>query len=383
MSVESLKYNPFALNTARAAWGDKERSIPSRAINTVAGALKDIYIKNPYDLTLGNAQYAFSSQTEKTRREKVAAAAIICIGSFYTLMLYGSTANLAAKGVSHLGYRMGIQCLSDSGKTAQKISEIIFLSGAVPLYGALYALPKMGIELVPKWARLAGETIQLAAQWIFDNALSPLWAYGMQPILRTIGSAAGIVCQKISDYSLWAFENCVKPAWDFAVKPVFNAMGKAVEFAAGKTANLAYWTFQNVLIPIQNRFLDPLGRICVTVFSKLGTTLDLAIQSVVRTSIQCIEWIFDKALVPCFNKVAQAASAVGRVLVNYVVAPIGTMLSNIAKKIALCANVIFDEVIAPLGRALRSGFSFTWGVLQQITEGVTSSWAKAASFFTY
>lgn len=383
MSVEILKYNPFALNTARAAWGDKERSIPSRAINTVAGALKDIYIKNPYDLTLGNAQYAFSSQTEKTRWEKAAAAAIICIGSFYTLMLYGSTVNLAAKGVSHLGYRMGIQCLSDSGKTAQKISEIIFLAGAVPLYGAFYALPKIGIEQVPKWAALAGEKIQLAALWIFDNALTPLWVHGMQPILQTIGSAANIACQKISNYSLWVFENCLKPAWSFAIEPVFNAMKQAVEFAAQKTAKLAYWIFENVLIPIQNRFLEPLGQVLVKIFRALGTTLDLAIQSVVRKSIECITWVFNKALIPCFNSVAHAASALGRVLVNYVVTPIGATLSKIAKKIALCANVIFDEVIAPLGRALRSGFSFTWGVLQQITEGVTSSWAKAASFFTY
>ena len=368
-----------------SAWGNKERSIPGRAINTVAGALKDIYIKNPYDLTVGNAQYAFSSSEQRTRLEKVAAAAIICIGSFYTLMLYGATGNLAAKGIAEIGKRIGIQSLSQSSQTLQKISEMLFLAGAVPLYGAFYALPKMGMEQIPKWGALAGEKIQRAAEWIFANALTPLWAQAIQPALQTIGSAANIAFQKISEYSIWAFENFIQPTWNRAIEPVFNAMKQAVEFTSNQIAQLAYWTLQNILVPIQDHFIKPIGKILTKVFCALGATLDTAIQSVVKRSIECIKWIFDNAITPCFNKVARAASIVGHALLNHVVTPIRRKLSIVATKVAFYARLVFDQAIAPIGRAIRDGFLFAGGVIQQaaydLFEGAASSWEKAASFF--
>src|SRR5205085_1100697 len=72
MNVKNIHFNPFALSTAKSAWNNPKSSLASRVCKSVAGAVYDIYVKNPYDLTVGNCKSLYNSPEAHSTKQKVA-----------------------------------------------------------------------------------------------------------------------------------------------------------------------------------------------------------------------------------------------------------------------------------------------------------------------
>ncbi len=445
MSIENLYYNPFALNTASAAWNNRESHPASRVVNTVVGALTDICLKNPYDLTIGNARSTFFSAETRTKTEKVACIAIIAVGSLYSLMLYGSNSYLAGRSLVAIGINTAFPHLAKVGYVLQIVGEKVFLAGAVPLYGVLYALPKKMIESLPRIVQFIADKVSATAQWIFNHVLVPIWNQAIRPVLQlmnrvvcsignAIRTAVEAVARQIDQVAKWVFKNLLQPLWNHIIEPFLNLFGGTIEkiasavsntvrYIAIKAAKLFLWIVENVIAPLCNRVIGPfislIGRTIEKIATAFGDLLQFiakradqlatwivknilaplwnrvisplihtftrTIQFIAEKAARCATWIFQNLLAPCFNAIEKAASSIGKALLDYAIRPIGNALYFIAQKVASVAQVIFDRAIAPLARALESAFTALGNKVYEVSnatlEGIAASWRNAANFF--
>src|SRR5437660_1791510 len=102
-STPHFTYNPFSLSTAKAAWQNGNSSPLIKGCKVAVGAIYDIYVRNPYHLTVGNYNYLLNPPEPLSKKAKVAIGAAVILGALYTLMLYGMTLHLHGRGLQSFG----------------------------------------------------------------------------------------------------------------------------------------------------------------------------------------------------------------------------------------------------------------------------------------
>jgi hypothetical protein len=414
MSIQTLHYNPFALNTAHAAWNDKKKPTSKRLLNTVKGALKDFYVKNPYDLTIGNMKYFFSSHAT-TNSDKITCIAVITISSCYSLILYGSTTYLSGRSFSALGKKLDIPLLSKVGQPIQIAGENIFLTGAVPIYAAAYALPKKIIEIIPKALYSIIKKTYTIAQWTFSNILMPIWNKVFLPLLQTthkvIYYIKDVICNMVLTTTLWitkianwTFQNLLQPIWNYLIKPVTNLIFKTFSsialnlknsfyFIFNKITQLADWTFNNVLYPLWNHFIEPTINLISKTIITLITTFASVVKYLANKTLLITNWIIQNILEPIwnnvfrpltnvissiFNTIANTFTTTYKTLFDHIIQPVGKALYFVSQKIGSFAQKIFHNLIVPIAKTIGKEFTILSSKIHEmskkILEGIYLSW---------
>jgi phage-related protein len=415
--MSSLHYNPLALETAYSAWTTPGTSLGSRVIHTALGTLNDIFVKNPYHLTVGNMRHAQSAP--KTH------VALASLGVLYSLMLYGSNSYLLGKSLVALG-----SCTA--GHLLQRVGEKLFLTGAVPLYGAFYAFPKKIIHSIPPLALLITTKITQSVQWIFNHVFMPLWTHAILPVLRALYRISHAISDAIESVIRAIFTHVLKPLADYILCPAIRLIGRivsklayALRYIATTIERCAEWIFNTLLRPLWNHVIHPcLQRIqflatalvnkveqLVTqlllplsnalhalgtallqgmqaVIDKveqlvkqlllplsnalhaLGTALLQGMQAVIDKTAQCAAWVFQKTVLPCW----QVIQIVGHVLFDTLILPITS-----------CAQAILNHYIVPMAREIASGCTALGQKLYEVgtdtLEGIALSWRNVAHVF--
>lgn len=327
-------WNPVAFQTAKEALGHSEYSLPRRALGAMSGAIHDVLFRNPYEMTIGNAKRIFFTDSPRySVTKKIAGCAAILFGSMYSLLLLGTESLLCAKGIVSLGLGVGSTRLVQLGRAAQQIGEKILLSGAVPLYGALYALPKKVIECAPAALRALAKPvvsaarsvirvitpavsylytkISLVARWTFDHLLSPLWHSVLRPaavvIARCISKVVRPIASHVAKAVSWVFTSVLRPLIQKAILPVVTRIGRAIlwtgnligrglSIVSQKAASLARLAFTYIINPLWRSVVRPtlLG---------IGRVISQGLSFVAQKAAQAVSWIFNKVVVPLVRNV--------------------------------------------------------------------------------
>ncbi|MCE5293249.1 MAG: hypothetical protein LLF94_01375 [Chlamydiales bacterium] len=390
MSVQSIYFNPFAFTTAKTAW-QNEISLPAKIFKSATGAIYDLYVKNPHDLTVGNSK-AFSHSSLK---KKVAIVAVAAFATLYTLMLYGTSIHLAGRGIVAIGSHVASPLISKIGEAAKIIGEKVFVTGAVPIYGLVYALPKEIIKSFPKVANFIAQKVSLAAKWVFQNVVHPLVKKVIIPALIQLGRALTALKNKIEVVATWMFHNVLTPLWNKVVVPALTHIFRAINYVAEKVSDVlikviskieiaATWVFQNVLKPL----LDKVADAVVWTFQHVVTPALNAISSLAkfthqhllrplaRATASAASFVFQKILVPVFNVIVACANFLG----THVLKPAGALIASATKKVVNIAAVIFTKVIAPTVQAVANGLTAlknqALSTKTEIWNSITHTWTK-------
>jgi len=83
MVVQNFSYNPFSLTNAQSAWNDQSEACLLRGANAFAEEVYDIYVKNPYDLTINNVKALIKSPSPVTYKDKDSSS---CYSSFWVTL---------------------------------------------------------------------------------------------------------------------------------------------------------------------------------------------------------------------------------------------------------------------------------------------------------
>lgn len=302
MSIfNGIHLNPFALHTAKNEWETRDRPLPQRVLRASSGVVYDIFLKNPYDITIGNAKTIFvTSKTQYTKIQKAAGAAFILIGALYAFMLYGGTIWYSGTTIVAAGTAVGWTGLKSIGLLIQTIGEKIFLTGAVPVYGLCYLLPKKIALFLPVMAKFVAKKMAYISRIVLlpvrDKVLVPClkqglkvveWSqllllrvhHSLQAILSPFREKVLVPCLKQSIKAIeWTgdflhsahrflgrilttlFRNTVQPLWNTIIKPaarfvekvillIIPPIKKALSFLIARVATAAQWVWTNLFIP--------------------------------------------------------------------------------------------------------------------------------------
>ncbi|MBA3238956.1 MAG: hypothetical protein H0T62_11505 [Parachlamydiaceae bacterium] len=376
MNVPSICYNPLALATARSAWEDQESSLPTKICKGVVCAAYDIFLKNPYELTIGNISKVIHNPDAYSTMTKIAVCAVAVFTIPYTLILYGSTIYLCGHCIEVLGSNIGLEVVTKVGGIFQSVGNNIFLAGATPLYAVFYALPKYILESIPKIATFLSEKVALASDWIFQYMLTPLWN-GVALLATKVGEVATTICNfitstfgealeaistLISSVATWTLNHVLTPLWENALQPCLIAIGRSIfyltdKFGLGlhvvKTAieNTAQWLFTNAIEPLWINFTLPSLKLLSQGISYLSTEFANVLLIVANRVTDAAQWIIQSAIIPAWNLFMPVFKAVGRsasLCANYV----GQSIQMLAEVVSLTAYEIFQKMIAPAFNAV-------------------------------
>lgn len=295
----SIHLNPFALATANAAWTEGNYG------GVIKGAVHDFFIKNPYNLTIGNCKNLIESPEVYSTKMKAAVVATVAFGALYTFMLYGATIHISGRLLIDLAAETQLSGLTVVGNTIKKIGTDIFVAGSVPIYALFYALPKYAIESLPFITRYLSEKVSFAAKWTFQNVIHPLWVNAIYPALRATAEAMQIMAKRIS-----------------------VAINEAAKIAAEKIN----WIVQNAIVPLWNKIAAPVIQEIRQVALKIKAVLNVLKERTYRAAT----WVFNTIIVPTWSKLL----------------PILNDISQIVKKTAIMV--------------LESAFEFTFAVFKAI-----------------
>jgi hypothetical protein len=376
MNVQNFSFNPFTLSTARSTWQDPANSSLIKICKTTTAALYDIYVKNPYDLTIGNCMTLIRSTETQSTKIKLAVAAAVAFGSLYTLMLYGTTFHLQGRCLLALGSKSGIATLAKVGDAVKKLGTNFFVAGAVPIYGLFYALPKHIILSLPKIAHFVAAKIAFIAKWMFQNVLQPFWDKIMVPAARVITKTFSFVAAKIgvalkaigntiATMSKMVFKYVLKPFWEKALLPVLQSIGHAVHAIAStlgsalksvgiKIAHTVQWVFQHVIIPFWKNIIVPvidgIGHGIVYLTKGIGHMISSAADKVAQSA----QLIFQHLIVPMWNKlVFPILKTVGHV-VSFAAKMVAQSIQTLAHATAKVASLIFQKLIIPVFKGIAN-----------------------------
>lgn len=432
MSIQNISYNPFALSTAQTDWADTTTSLLTKASKTTASAIYDIYIKNPYDLTIGNCKTLINSSIQIATRTKIAAAATIAFGSLYTLMLYGASCHLLGSSLLAVGSASGLSILEKVGAAVQALGTNTFITGAVPIYAMLYALPKKILVSLSILAKIVADKIAIVASWTFHNLIQPTlsvvgdvlrfvgtqikfvldilgktittiaettFKYVIKPFFqkvvfpllhkfgnvihfayRSVSSVLEAIGSKVDLAIQWIFKNVVTPFWNHIVFPALSHLGNAIVYlvkgvanvisaVADKVARSATWVIQNLIEPVWKNFLLPALKATGEAFHFVAKLVGEAAQTLGNVTVKVASFIFQKILAPAFNAIAQATVTTGRLLNNYIIKPLTYVLTSIADKVAIVFNAIYEALIVPTALAIASVANF---LKERAVEGTTA-----------
>lgn len=352
MIVQSVdfRFNPFALETSRSALSDKQQSLMTKIWKGASGAFYDIYVKNPYDLTVGNCRKLLNAPEPQSRRTKIAVGVTAAFATLYTLMLYGTSIHLQGRLLQGLGNEAGIAVLSRVGECAQVLGKNLFVTGAVPIYGLFYALPKQIILSLPKVAQFVAAQVKSVATWVFQYVLTPLWTKVIVPVAQA------------------AFKG---------LQFVVTKMSVALKELCCMVASVAKFVLQNVILPT----LKMASRVLTFVAKALVETLQVLAQETVKVA----SYIFQKIIVPVFKGLAYLVVEAGKFLGQYVVKPVGSVLCNLTYQVGAVAKAIFDLVIVPVVNIVAGTFTALGNTLSEfkteIAQTITTMWNATQRVF--
>jgi hypothetical protein len=337
--LNNIHCNPFELQTARSQWTNTEQNFPLRVLRSCSGAVYDIFIKNPYELSIGNGKRLFSSQNTYTKIEKAAGCVIILLGTLYSIILAGAATALAGKGITAAGAGIGISQITTLGKCITSLGERIFLTGAVPLYGGFYVLPHKIFQLSShvickaansilkistKYLRFLSDKIEIVADWIFSHALLPLWNKVLNPIIKLLN-----------------------------FPKVFSTISKILEFTANKIGKVVDWEFNHLLLPFTDKVTVPvLDKVFTAIEWALDTTIDVfqlvytKVEIVARLAFNSIlAPLWSKILVPAWDALANSFFIPMSSSIVKTITFVGNFSYKVVNNVAESAGIIFKKII--------------------------------------
>jgi|GEM_PF-6718953 len=348
----TVNYNPFSLQTASNALANKALSFPKKVYYAVGGSLNDIFVKNPYDLTIGNFKHCFlnGNFARHTLIKKIGTAALISVGAFYTAMLYGSGTYLAGHLIRSIGASWSLPLLTIAGEKTKKIGEILFYCGSVPLYALTYALPKKAIEVAPKVARTVLEKVRILANTIFQRVILPAYKFVRRIITAVadkIHHALQVISQKVEIAAIWTFNNLIKPLWKHVIRPIAKAISKAfdailnsicevVSNCTQKIESIAIWTFNSVIKPLWKHIIAPIAKTISKAFHATVKLVSNLVRACALKIRKAAVWIFDNLI------------SHGITLIKTISKKLADVVSHVARSIRGVAHLIFENVLKPL-----------------------------------
>jgi len=403
----NFSFNPLALSTAQRVW--QNNSSPFLKLGTVPmAALYDVYVKNPYRLTIGNGIALIHSAEQHSLKTKIAVIATITFGAIYTLMLYGTTLHLQGRSFLAFGDKTGSAMLTKIGSSTKQLGMKVFVAGAVPVYGLFYALPRYILLSLPKIAQVTAEKLKWVSHWVFQNLLEPLWRHVILPAKQTavkwlniaitkIGAALQTIGNHIANLAKTIFEHVLR-LWDQTLLPLLQRMGNTLQNVRTfltqlgmKIAEKAQWVFQHVITPFWQQTLLPaikeIGNRIVALansFSQVMTQIAQSIQSFIQTVIipfwnqsllpilqtirnnivslaqslkqlgaavaqkvaQSAQWVFEHLLTPLWNYLQPTLQTIGRVL-SSVRQNLAPLIQELARMTIQIASFIFNQILIP------------------------------------
>jgi hypothetical protein len=329
MTIQTVdfSFNPLALSTTEKAWNKPESSLSTRIYQAASSLVYDIYLKNPYDITIGNCSKLMNAKEPQSTLTKVGVSAAAVFGSLYTLMLYGATIHILGSSLAALGSRTGYNAIIKAAEATKAVGKNLFVSGAVPIYGVFYALPKHAILALPIYARAAADKIAFAANWTFQNVISPVWDQVVCPALKVlgkqlsylakeIGHALSVIAKTVATSAQYVFKNIIVPAWKEVVLPGLKFTGKAIHSAI--------------------------------------TTIVNSLHILAQETAKAASIVFQKAIVPAFNVLNELMVKAGNYLAAHVIKPLGMVLADIAGKVGQASQAVFDAVVVPIIEVVAS-----------------------------
>lgn len=375
MSVSAFYFNPFALSHAKRAWNDPEKTLPVKILKTMSGAGYDIFIENPYNLTVGNCKKWKSSDIPLSLTTKISVTATVVLGTCYTLMLYGTSFYLLGKVIALASNKFASPTLLKIGQAVEKVGKNIFLSGAVPLYALFYAAPKHLIQSLPQAAKFAAEKAFYAAKWTFTHVLTPLFerlVAAIQFLSPYVSNALKFLADKVALASQFVYKNMLIPLLKGLQQAILFAgakIGIALEAICKGVVQAVRWIFEKYFIPFVEKVIFPgvksLGNALMNAIKNIAPAIDRLANAIVHAA----GWIFTNALVPLWKSIGEGTRYIGQ----YVIQPCISGLGYAIDKIGAVAHFVFNTVISPLASTIYSTASLVGSSLKELTNELIES----------
>lgn len=377
MSIQQVDYsfNPFALNTTAKAWEDPTSSQSTRICRAAVNIAYDIYVKNPYDLTIGNCKQLFEAKVPQPTITKIGICSTAVFGGLYTLMLYGATFHVLGTSLAVLGSKTGCATLSRAAEATKALGKNLFVSGAVPIYGVFYALPKQIALTLPPLAQAVAAKISIAANWTFQHVLTPLWTQVIYPAAQIAEKALtfaaakiGAALQKISHAVVMAaneiMEKVIIPLWQNAILPALENIGHAAQFVMTKIGSALQvieakviqsvrLVFQNVISPLWHKAILPGLKAFEGGIKFVAKEIGQALSTIASTVANTAQRVFLNFIVPAWNKLVSPVLTFAGKMLNEMALIVGESLQYLAEATTKAASFVFHRAIVPAFQLLN------------------------------
>ncbi len=390
-----IPFTQFNLNNL--SWDTVSNTMPGKAMQMVGNTGYKIFLQIPYQLTIENGKNALQS---KSLSAKVIFAATAVLGSFYTLMLYGSAIHLQGRVAHAIGTKLNSDWIVKAGIVIERLGKNVFLSGAVPLYGIFYEGPKALIQSFPKIAKYVIEKVDLAAQWIFNQVLVPLWEKALLPAIKKIDEAVRYIANiietafhklisTIQSTAKWIFNHIITPLWEKVLLPAIKKIDKVVCYIASNLEaaflklistikTTAQWIFNHIITPVWEKALLPALKVVDKAIGFVANQVGFALYHAGLAIHSTAQWIFNQCVVPAFNAMTIALNATLNFLSTYVIKPIAPVLTGVCNKISQVAKDVFHHAIIPIALTIRNqSFAIANGIVnakKEVVEAFCAIW---------
>jgi len=393
MISESFSYNPFSLSTAHQAYHSTSTPIVKAGKVTI-GAIYDIFVKNPYDLTIGNAKTLAQTEKSLSLKTKVGVYATIFFGSCYALMLHGTSIHLQGRALAGAAAKTNLTAIGKVAEVLKEIGKRVFITGAVPVYGLFYALPKYIVLSIPKALTFVATKIAAAAKLIFHHVLHPLWTKVLAPaghavltVIRFVATKIGETLQTmakiVSTVAKAIFNHVMVPLWKHVIAPMLRGTVHVIKFVATKSSEIlkavsvkvfqaSQWVFNHVLAPLWDNVIVPVAKTMANVIVYLAKAVAHAAAKVASMVAKSAQWFFSHVMVPIWNRVVIPTV---NFLNNYVVQPLTAALYAVAVKIGQAFTAVVNNAIIPAAKVVADVSSTTM-------HAISSAFSEVGSAFT-
>ncbi len=384
--LSSLYTNPFSLKDASLAFNsDQKMDLFERGRKTAWGAGYDIFVKNPFELTIANGKKIYQSigKQDISNTERVAAGMILTVGTMYSLMLYGTTTFTIGHLITLSGKGLIV------GKKIKDLGESIFLSGAVPTYGLFYALPKYTFNAVTRVFNVMVHVIEKATIWTFNHAIKPLWDKVLYPIFkfahRTVIKILDLInkaVHTIGKITAWIFNYVIKPLWNKVLYPIFKFAHRTIikildliNKAVHTIGKVRAWIFNHAIKPLWNKVLYPTLLYTGKIFTKVLNGLCDVIVKVVNTAKgifnHTIMLLWNKLLSPVMHEIHQVLTKI----CNHIITPLSQKIAEIAGKIFNCIFVpIWTYGISPALTKIANVYHAVERMTIELVSKISNAW---------
>ena len=307
--------------------------------------IKNLFFNAPRT-TLLNTWATLSSASPL--RQKTYSVAVCSFRLLATLLLWGTTAHLAGKGVRSLGEFSNLTPLEGMGKAIESAGRRLFLAGGVPLYGVFWALPKKLPNLIYRAARLA--------ERIFTPILLPVWRHVVKPLAKAVLDGIVFLWREVivplgrlfSELARIVAENLLSPLWRHLIVPVAEFLSETFRMIITEIGNVARMLVENVLSPLWHRVIVPVAEF-------LSETLLTLISEVGKAA----RWLGRHVLLP---------------ILKWTVIPLFNALQRVISEIAKGAMWVGRNVFSPLCTHLilpiASAAGAVFVAIQDVAQGV-------------